>query len=95
MNIDVDTAVWAGLYTSGSVLFLAAVFIAFRGIWAIYIHSNVRFPIGPLRMLISVPRNFTTGTMTRLATPATAPAVCSEVAARNARPVRNAWPLAM
>jgi sterol desaturase/sphingolipid hydroxylase (fatty acid hydroxylase superfamily) len=29
--------------------------IAFRGIWAIYIHSNVRFPIGPLRMLIGAP----------------------------------------
>ncbi|MGZ4118189.1 MAG: sterol desaturase family protein, partial [Bacteroidia bacterium] len=28
--------------------------IAFRGIWAIYIHSNVRLPIGPLRMLIGV-----------------------------------------
>jgi sterol desaturase/sphingolipid hydroxylase (fatty acid hydroxylase superfamily) len=29
--------------------------IAFRGIWAIYIHSNVRFPIGPLRVLIGAP----------------------------------------
>ena len=29
--------------------------IAFRGIWAIYIHSNVRLPIGPLRMLIGSP----------------------------------------
>ena len=29
--------------------------IAFRGIWAIYIHSNVRFPIGPLRILIGAP----------------------------------------
>lgn len=29
--------------------------IAFRGIWAIYIHSNVRFPIGPLRALIGAP----------------------------------------
>ena len=28
---------------------------AFRGIWAIYIHSNVRLPIGPLRMLIGAP----------------------------------------
>jgi len=33
---------------------LAAV-IAFRGIWAIYIHSNVRLPLGPLRMLIGAP----------------------------------------
>lgn len=29
--------------------------IAFRGIWAIYIHSNVRLPIGPLRWLIGAP----------------------------------------
>ena len=32
-----------------------AAFIAFRGIWAVYIHSNVRLPIGPLRMLIGAP----------------------------------------
>src|SRR5262249_28586395 len=30
-------------------------FIAFRGLWAIYIHSNVRLSIGPLRMLIGAP----------------------------------------
>ncbi len=30
-------------------------FIAFRGIWAIYIHSNVRLPLGPLRKLIGAP----------------------------------------
>ncbi len=29
--------------------------IAFRGIWAIYIHSNVRLSLGPLRMLIGSP----------------------------------------
>ena len=29
--------------------------IAFRGIWAIYIHSNVRLRIGPLRYLIGSP----------------------------------------
>ncbi|MEM6879630.1 MAG: sterol desaturase family protein [Bacteroidota bacterium] len=29
--------------------------IAFRGIWAIYIHSNVRIPLGPLRILIGSP----------------------------------------
>ncbi len=29
--------------------------IAFRGIWAIYIHSNVRLPIGPLRILVGAP----------------------------------------
>ncbi len=31
-------------------------FIAFRGIWAIYIHSNVKLPIGPLRYLIGSPQ---------------------------------------
>lgn len=29
--------------------------IAFRGVWAIYIHSNVRLSLGPLRMLIGAP----------------------------------------
>jgi len=29
--------------------------IAFRGIWAIFIHSNVRLPIGPLRWFIGAP----------------------------------------
>jgi sterol desaturase/sphingolipid hydroxylase (fatty acid hydroxylase superfamily) len=29
--------------------------IAFRGLWAIYIHSNVRLPIGPLRPLLGSP----------------------------------------
>ncbi len=29
--------------------------VAFRGIWAIYIHSNVRLPIGRLKMLIGAP----------------------------------------
>ncbi|MGB5007955.1 MAG: sterol desaturase family protein [Ferruginibacter sp.] len=32
-----------------------AVIVAFRGIWAIYIHSNVRLPIGPLKILIGSP----------------------------------------
>jgi sterol desaturase/sphingolipid hydroxylase (fatty acid hydroxylase superfamily) len=30
-------------------------FIAFRGLWAIYIHSNVRLTIGPLRWFIGAP----------------------------------------
>jgi len=30
-------------------------FIAFRGIWAIYIHSNVRIRLGPLRAVIGSP----------------------------------------
>lgn len=30
-------------------------FLAFRGLWAIYIHSNVRLPLGPLRIFIGAP----------------------------------------
>jgi len=29
--------------------------IAFRGLWALYIHSNVRLPIGPFRILLGAP----------------------------------------
>lgn len=32
-----------------------AIIVAFRGIWAIYIHSNVRLSIGPLKKLIGSP----------------------------------------
>lgn len=32
-----------------------AAFTAFRGLWAIYIHSNVRLPLGPLRVLVGAP----------------------------------------
>ncbi|MBL4704727.1 MAG: sterol desaturase family protein [Flavobacteriales bacterium] len=39
----------------GFNLDLIAGLIAFRGIWAVYIHSNVRLPIGPLKMLIGAP----------------------------------------
>lgn len=42
-------------FVLGFSLELLAGFIAFRGIWAIYIHSNVRLPIGPLRVLIGAP----------------------------------------
>jgi sterol desaturase/sphingolipid hydroxylase (fatty acid hydroxylase superfamily) len=30
-------------------------FVAFRGLWAIYIHSNVRLPLGPARVLVGAP----------------------------------------
>lgn len=30
-------------------------FAAFRGLWAVFIHANVRLPIGPLRVLIGAP----------------------------------------
>jgi len=39
----------------GFPLITLAGFIAFRGVWAIYIHSNVRFPLGPLRILLGAP----------------------------------------
>ncbi|MEM1012234.1 MAG: sterol desaturase family protein [Planctomycetota bacterium] len=32
-----------------------ALFAGFRGLWAIFIHANVRLPIGPLRVLIGAP----------------------------------------
>ena len=32
-----------------------AAFIAFRGMWAIFIHSNVRLPLGPLRWIFGAP----------------------------------------
>jgi sterol desaturase/sphingolipid hydroxylase (fatty acid hydroxylase superfamily) len=56
----VDTIYTIGLinlpaFTLGFPLETLAGLIAFRGIWAIYIHSNVRLPIGPLRMLIGAP----------------------------------------
>jgi sterol desaturase/sphingolipid hydroxylase (fatty acid hydroxylase superfamily) len=34
---------------------LLAVLIVFRGAWAILIHSNVRIPLGPLRILFGAP----------------------------------------
>jgi sterol desaturase/sphingolipid hydroxylase (fatty acid hydroxylase superfamily) len=39
----------------GFPLDMLAGFIAFRGIWAIYIHSNVRLPLKFLRVLIGAP----------------------------------------
>ena len=39
----------------GFPLHSIAAVIAFRGIWAVYIHSNVRLNIGPLKMLIGSP----------------------------------------
>lgn len=39
----------------GFTLDAISMIVAFRGIWAIYIHSNVRLPIGRLKMLIGAP----------------------------------------
>ncbi len=56
----VDTVYTMGLinlppFLLGFPLQTLTALIAFRGLWAIYIHSNVRLPIGPLRMLIGAP----------------------------------------
>jgi sterol desaturase/sphingolipid hydroxylase (fatty acid hydroxylase superfamily) len=55
-----DTVYTVGLinlpaFLLGFPLETLAGLIAFRGIWAIYIHSNVRLPIGPLRVLVGAP----------------------------------------
>lgn len=42
-------------FLMGFELEALAAIVAFRGIWAIYIHSNVRLPIGPLKILIGSP----------------------------------------
>ena len=56
----VDTVYTMGLinlpaFLLGFPLETLTALIAFRGIWAIYIHSNVRLPIGPLRWFIGAP----------------------------------------
>ncbi len=40
----------------GFPLETVAGFIAFRGVWAIYLHSNVRLPLGPLKVLLGAPQ---------------------------------------
>jgi sterol desaturase/sphingolipid hydroxylase (fatty acid hydroxylase superfamily) len=55
-----DTIYTVGLinlpaFICGFPLSTIAGLIAFRGIWAIYIHSNVRLPLGPLKILIGAP----------------------------------------
>src|SRR5438067_9675612 len=55
-----DTIYTVGLinlpaFVLGFPLEALAGFIAFRGIWAIYIHSNVRLPLGVLRPLLGAP----------------------------------------
>ncbi|MBS0660216.1 MAG: sterol desaturase family protein [Verrucomicrobia bacterium] len=42
-------------FVLGFPLETLAGFLAFRGLWAIYIHSNVRLPTGPLRWLLGAP----------------------------------------
>lgn len=43
------------LFLTGIPISTLAYFAAFRGLWAIFIHSNVRLPIGPIRLLIGAP----------------------------------------
>lgn len=42
-------------YALGFPLETIAPLAAFRGLWAVFIHSNVRLPVGPLRVLIGAP----------------------------------------
>ena len=43
------------LLIAGLPIRYLAGFVAFRGVWAVFIHSNVRLPLGPLRMLCGAP----------------------------------------
>lgn len=42
-------------FALGFPLDALAGFVAFRGVWAVYIHSNVRLPLGPFRVLLGAP----------------------------------------
>lgn len=42
-------------FVLGFPLHTLAGFLAFRGLWGIYLHSNVRLPLGPLRILLGSP----------------------------------------
>ena len=43
------------IFALGFPIQALATFAAFRGLWAVFIHSNVRLPIGPLRILLGAP----------------------------------------
>lgn len=56
----IDSIYTVGLINLPALIFgfdlnTIAIIVAFRGLWAIYIHSNVRLPIGKLKMLIGSP----------------------------------------
>ena len=56
----IDTIYTVGLinlpaFILGFPLETLAGLIAFRGVWAIYIHGNVRLPLGPLKWIIGSP----------------------------------------
>jgi sterol desaturase/sphingolipid hydroxylase (fatty acid hydroxylase superfamily) len=55
-----DTVYTVGLvnlpaFVLGFPIEAIGLFVGFRGLWAIYIHANVRLPIGPLRWFIGAP----------------------------------------
>jgi sterol desaturase/sphingolipid hydroxylase (fatty acid hydroxylase superfamily) len=52
------TLTWINLpaFALGVPLETLAGFIAFRGLWAVFIHSNVDVPLGPLRVVLGSPR---------------------------------------
>jgi sterol desaturase/sphingolipid hydroxylase (fatty acid hydroxylase superfamily) len=43
------------LLLSGLPVRYLAGLVAFRGVWAVFIHSNIRLPLGPLRVLLGAP----------------------------------------
>ncbi len=45
----------APIFAFGFPLKALVFFAGFRGLWAVFIHANVRLPIGPLKMLIGAP----------------------------------------
>jgi sterol desaturase/sphingolipid hydroxylase (fatty acid hydroxylase superfamily) len=55
-----DTVYTVGLvnlpgFLLGLPLGMIAGLVAFRGVWALFIHSNVRIPLGPLRWFVGSP----------------------------------------
>jgi len=43
------------IFALGVPVSALGLFAGFRGLWAVFIHANVRLPIGPLRMVIGAP----------------------------------------
>jgi sterol desaturase/sphingolipid hydroxylase (fatty acid hydroxylase superfamily) len=54
-SLYTTTIVNLPLFLTGVPISTLGYFAAFRGLWAIFIHSNVRLPIGPIRLLIGAP----------------------------------------
>lgn len=43
------------IWITGFPIQTIGLLIAFRGVWAIFIHSNVKLPIGPMRVVLGAP----------------------------------------